>query len=65
MFGRIEFIFSLCALLFLAELASPSVAEAQREHVVRQGHSLSRVARRYGVRVHDLAAAHGGVLANA
>lgn len=34
-------------------------AQAQREHIVRRGHTLGRVARRYGVRVRDLAAANG------
>ncbi|MEM7607922.1 MAG: LysM peptidoglycan-binding domain-containing protein, partial [Myxococcota bacterium] len=34
------------------------LASAQREHTVRSGQSLARIARRYGVRVHDLAAAN-------
>ncbi|MEM6958767.1 MAG: LysM peptidoglycan-binding domain-containing protein [Myxococcota bacterium] len=36
----------------------PNLASAQREHTVRSGQSLARIARRYGVRVHDLAAAN-------
>lgn len=51
--------FSLISLvLVLASLSIPSNAAAQREHTVRSGQSLARVARRYGVRVHDLAAAN-------
>ena len=49
-------VFSL--LLVLTSLAIPSNGAAQREHTVRSGQSLARVARRYGVRVHDLAAAN-------
>ncbi|HJK91023.1 MAG TPA: LysM peptidoglycan-binding domain-containing protein [Polyangiaceae bacterium LLY-WYZ-15_(1-7)] len=48
----------LVALLLFPLLAAPSPAEA-REHRVRSGQSLSRIARRYRVRVHDLAAANG------
>ncbi|GAB4197563.1 MAG: hypothetical protein OHK0013_05860 [Sandaracinaceae bacterium] len=50
----------LVALALLA--ASVFVAlpvEAQRVHVVRSGQSLARIARRYDVRVSDLAAANG------
>ncbi|MFT5358666.1 MAG: spore germination protein, partial [Polyangiales bacterium] len=45
-------------ILILTSLSIPSSAVAQREHTVRSGQSLARVARRYGVRVHDLAAAN-------
>lgn len=48
----------LSLVLVLASLSIPSNASAQREHTVRSGQSLARVARRYGVRVHDLAAAN-------
>jgi uncharacterized protein YcbK (DUF882 family) len=52
---------SLVTVLAVAALCvlSASTAEAQREHTVRSGQSLSRIARRYRVRVHDLAAANG------
>ena len=46
-------------LLLFATLAMPSTGAAQREHTVRSGQSLSRIARRYRVRVQDLSAANG------
>ncbi|UJR79043.1 LysM peptidoglycan-binding domain-containing protein [Sandaracinus amylolyticus] len=45
--------------LALAVLAMPGAASAQRTHTVREGQSLARIARRYDVRVSDLAAANG------
>lgn len=51
------------ALLLGALLAvltwTPGLVLAQRMHVVRSGQSLARIARRYDVRVSDLAAANG------
>lgn len=44
--------------LVIAVLACASRAVAQRTHVVREGQSLARIARRYGVRVGDLAGAN-------
>lgn len=44
--------------LVVTTLLSPALAEAQRTHVVRPGQSLARIARRYDVRVSDLAAAN-------
>ncbi|MEQ8452641.1 MAG: LysM peptidoglycan-binding domain-containing protein [Sandaracinaceae bacterium] len=49
----------LAALLFLSFFALDGVAHAQREHTVRSGQSLARVARRYEVSVTSLAAANG------
>lgn len=43
----------------LALLAVPSPASADRQHVVREGQSLSRIAQRYSVPVGQLAAANG------
>ncbi len=51
--------FALVCWLSLAPLAWAQPAAAQREHTVRPGQSLSRIARRYRVRVQDLAAANG------
>ncbi|MBO6938839.1 MAG: LysM peptidoglycan-binding domain-containing protein [Deltaproteobacteria bacterium] len=51
--------FALISWLTLAALAWSTPAEAQQEHTVRSGQSLSRIARRYRVRVQDLAAANG------
>ncbi len=47
----------LCATL-VAVLALPAAAKAQREHVVRPGQSLARIAQRYEVSVENLAAAN-------
>lgn len=48
------------AVLVLAVLLpSPQRAEAERRHTVKQGQSLSRIAKRYGVTVTDLLAANG------
>jgi uncharacterized protein YcbK (DUF882 family) len=43
----------------LVSLAMLGKASAQRMHTVREGQSLARIARRYEVRVPDLAAANG------
>lgn len=45
--------------LSIAVLVTPRPACAQRTHTVRSGQSLARIARRYGVRVSDLAGANG------
>lgn len=39
-------------------LCGPAITDAQQSHVVRSGQSLARIARRYDVRVSDLAAAN-------
>lgn len=57
MMGRTR-IFFLLAILCAVLPHPPGQAFAQQEHTVRSGHSLGRIARRYGVRVHDLAAAN-------
>lgn len=44
--------------LAIALLSAPALASAQRTHTVRPGQSLARIARRYEVRVADLAAAN-------
>lgn len=49
---------SLIALTLGGLLMGPAVAQAQRTHTVRSGQSMSRIARRYRVRVWDLAAAN-------
>ncbi len=49
---------AIALLVWASVLFGSSHAEAQREHTVRSGQSLARIARRYGVRVHDLAAAN-------
>jgi uncharacterized protein YcbK (DUF882 family)/LysM repeat protein len=46
-------------LVFCALVTLASLAEAQGSHVVREGQSLARIARRYHVSVQDLAAANG------
>lgn len=48
----------LFALAVSVAAVSPPPASAQRTHTVRSGQSLARIARRYGVRVSDLAAAN-------
>jgi len=50
---------ALVGCLAFAGFVWSSPAQAQREHTVRSGQSLSRIARRYRVRVQDLAAANG------
>jgi uncharacterized protein YcbK (DUF882 family) len=46
-------------LLFCVLVGTAAVASAQGSHVVREGQSLARIARRYHVSVQDLAAANG------
>jgi len=51
-------------LLALATLGGPRHAAADRQHVVREGQSLARIANRYSVPVSQLAAANGLALSD-
>lgn len=50
---------ALGTLLFCVLASFPGLVHAQSSHVVREGQSLARIARRYHVSVQDLAAANG------
>jgi uncharacterized protein YcbK (DUF882 family) len=58
-FLRATWSLAIVALLVGAALTAPEFAAADRQHVVREGQSLARIATRYAIPVSQLAAANG------